>query len=154
METQKIEEFYLIGIALPFKTSNANGQSAIDCGSLWQQFEKGNYQAQIPNKLGNEVFAVYHDYEGDYTLPYAYFIGCKVDPNTPVPIGLTSLTIPSANYSKLTAKGKMPDCVANAWHRIWKSDLPRAYRPDFEIYDERSLDWSNAEVDIYLSTSH
>jgi predicted transcriptional regulator YdeE len=45
----------------------------------------------------------------------------------------------------------MPGCMVDKWREIWNSDIPRAYKFDFEIYDERSQDWSDAEVDIYLS---
>lgn len=151
MKVQEIEEFYLIGLSLNDKTSNVNQQAMVDCGNLWQQFEKENIAAKIPNKLGEEIVAVYHDYDGDYTKPYAYFIGCKTEKGTSVPNGLDSLTIPKNSYYKIVAEGKMPDCVANAWIKIWNSDLPRAYTSDFEIYDEQSKDWSKAMVNIYLS---
>lgn len=45
----------------------------------------------------------------------------------------------------------MPDMVAEAWQEIWKSDIKRAYRPDFEVYKERSRDWQNAEAEIFIS---
>ena len=45
----------------------------------------------------------------------------------------------------------MPGCVIDAWKGVWISNIPRSYKMDFEIYDERSQDWSNAEVEIYLS---
>ena len=45
----------------------------------------------------------------------------------------------------------MPDCIVNAWRNIWTAKLDRAYNYDFEIYDERSKDWNNAEADIFLS---
>jgi predicted transcriptional regulator YdeE len=146
-----IEEINLIGLALKTKTSNLNEQAMIDCGNLWQQFIKENIASQIPGKLNEEVLAVYHNYEGDYTKPYSYFIGCKIKKGTPVPIELDSLNIPANTYQKITAKGQMPDCVANAWREIWDTDLPRAYDADFEVYNEKSADWENAEVDIYLS---
>jgi predicted transcriptional regulator YdeE len=151
MSKVEIEEINLIGLPLNGKTSNANGQSGIDCGNLWQQFEKGQYSEKIPGKLSEEIYAVYHQYEGDYTKPYSYFIGCKVSPGTEVPEGLISLVINSGTYQKILAKGKMPDCVADAWREIWSSDISRKYEADFEVYDERSRDWSKAEVDIYLS---
>jgi predicted transcriptional regulator YdeE len=88
---------------------------------------------------------------GDYTQPYSYFIGCEVPESTTVPTGLDSLTIPAGTYQPIKLKGKMPDMVAEAWQKIWQSDIKRAYRPDFEIYDERSKDWQNAEADIFLS---
>ena len=151
MNKIELEEITLIGLSLKTKTTNANGQSAIDCGSLWQEFEKENYVNKIPGKLNDEVLAVYHQYEGDYTRPFSYFIGCKVKAGSEVPQGLDSLIIPKGNYQKINAKGKMPDCVANAWKEIWSSGIPRAYQADFEVYDEKSRDWSNAEVDIFLS---
>jgi predicted transcriptional regulator YdeE len=45
----------------------------------------------------------------------------------------------------------MPDCVADTWKEIWNSNIPRAYQADFEVYDERSKDWSKAVVEIFIS---
>ena len=115
------------------------------------QFEKENYAVKIPGKVSGEILAVYHDYEGDYTQPFSYFIGCKVNGDAEVPPGMDSLIIPKGNYQKIIARGKMPDCIANAWKEIWASHISRAYKADFEVYDERSKDWNNAEVDIYVS---
>lgn len=147
----KLESVRLIGIALPSKTTNENNQSMKDGGELWTRFEKEEIVSKIPNKVSDKVVAVYYDYEGDHTQPFSYFIGCKVEEGTHVPDNLHSLIIPSGSYQKVTAKGEMPGCIAKKWREIWESDIPRAYQTDFEIYDERSQDWSNAEVDIYLS---
>jgi predicted transcriptional regulator YdeE len=151
MNKVEIEDIHLIGLSLKTKTMNANGQSGIDCGNLWQNFEKGNFAEIIPNKPGDEIFGVYSQYEGDHTKPFSYFVGCKVKPGTEPPEGLESLTIPKGTYHKINTKGKMPDCVANAWKDVWTSNIPRAYQIDFEVYDERSKDWNDAEVDVYLS---
>ena len=151
MSKVEMNDIYLIGLALKTKTVNSNGQSGFDCGNLWQEFEKGNYLETIPNKLGVDIFGVYYQYEGDSTKPFSYFIGCKVKSNAQVPQGLESLTIPKGTYHKITAKGKMPNCVANAWKEIWTSNIPRTHQIDFEIYDERSKNWNDAEVDVYLS---
>ena len=101
MNKLELEEIQLIGLALKTKTFNANGQSAIDCGNLWQDFTNGNYAGKIPGKLNSDILAVYHQYEGDHTKPYSYFIGCKVNANTPVPPGMDSLNIPAAQYQKI-----------------------------------------------------
>lgn len=146
-----LDGFNLIGLSLGKKTSNANGQSALDCGSLWQRFESGHYANNIPGKLGDEIIAVYHEYEGDHTKPFSYFIGCKVMPGTALPAGMDRLAVPAGSYHSFTAKGEIPGCIADTWKRIWNSDLPRAYRSDFEVYGERSKDWSDAEVDIFIS---
>ena len=151
MNPIELGEAKLIGLALKGKTTNINEQSSIDCGNLWQEFEKGKYAEKIPNKLTDEILAVYHQYEGDYTEPFSYFIGCKVKADTEVPAGLETLTIAKGIYQKIDARGKMPDCVINAWKEIWVSDIPRSYKMDFEVYGDRNKDWSNAEVEVYLS---
>lgn len=153
MNKIELEETKLIGLALRTKTTNEMGQSGIDCGNLWQKFEKENYVDKIPNKLSDEILAVYYQYEGDHTKPFAYFIGCKVRNDTEVPQGLESLIIPKGTFQKINSKGKMPDCVANTWKEIWSSNIPRAYQADFEVYDERSKDWNNAEVDFFVSVN-
>ncbi|NEU10494.1 AraC family transcriptional regulator [Flavihumibacter sp. R14] len=143
--------FKLIGLQLDKKTSNEAGQSSHDCGSLWQKFESEDYFKRVPGKLTDEIFAVYFDYEGDHTRPFSYFIGCQVEDSTEVPEGMSSLNIPRGNYTRLTTNGPMPDCVADAWEEIWKSRIERRYSYDFEVYGDKSRDWSNAEVEIYLS---
>ena len=151
MDKTKKPEFKLIGLKLDKKTTNEGGQSSIDCGNLWQKFETQNFEGRILDKLSNEIYAVYFDYEGDYTKPFSYFIGCKVKIDSDAPQGMDNLIIPAGSFTKVIAKGKMPDCVANSWKDIWSSKTERAYKYDFEIYDERSKDWSNAEVEIFVS---
>jgi len=145
------KDFKLTGLKLDKKTFNANGQAAVDCGSLWQHFMGDAVANKITNKLSTDIYAVYFEYDGDHTQPYSFFIGCKVHPDAETPKGLDSINIPNQNYTVVTAKGKMPDCVANAWQDIWKSNIDRAYGFDFEVYNELSADWENAVVDIYLS---
>src|SRR6476660_8176215 len=154
MNRVELEETKLVGLALKTKTSNINDQSSVDCGNLWQEFEKGNYAQIIPNRMTDEILAVYHQYEGDHTKSFSYFIGCKVKPDTEIPAGLETLTIAKGTYQKIDAKGKMPDCVINAWKEVWVFNIPRSYEMDFEVYDERSKDWNNAEVEVYLSVEN
>ncbi|QNK63643.1 AraC family transcriptional regulator [Pedobacter sp. PAMC26386] len=152
MNQIELRKIQLIGLSLKGKTTNENDQSSIDCGHLWQEFMSKGIAAQVRGKITDEVLAAYHDYEGDHTQPYSFFIGCKVNPGSEVPEGLESLTIPSGSYEKIVTRGKFPDCIANTWREIWKSDTPsRAYQVDFEVYDERAADWNNSEVDIFLS---
>ena len=153
MNKIKKNEFKLIGLKLDKQTTNQNEQSSHDCGNMWQKFEKENFVEKIPNKLSDEIYAVYFEYEGDYTQPFSYFIGCKVKIDSEVPNGMNSLFLPAENYSKIIAKGKMPHCVSDSWKNIWASNIDRAYNYDFEVYDERSKDWNNAEVEIFVSLS-
>lgn len=154
MEKTAREEFQLIGLSLGRKTSNEAGQSGIDCGNLWQKFEMGGFVHRIPNSVNKAIYAVYFDYEGDHNKPFSYFIGCKVEPGTMVPAGMESLTIPPQNYSVVIARGEMPDCLTESWSKIWKSAIDRTYQFDFEIYDDRSRDWDDAEVEIFVSSKN
>ena len=140
-----------MGLSLT-KKPNSGGQSNIDCANLWQKFEKENFASQISNKISDEIYAVYFDYEGDHTQPFSYFIGCKVKTHPEFAPGIDTLMIPAQSYSKFIAKGKMPGCISDSWKDIWDSKIERAYKFDFEVYDERSKDWNNAIVDIFVST--
>jgi len=145
------DEIKLIGIILEKKTTNTSGQSAIDCGNLWQKFLSEGIANLIPGKIKDEILAVYFNYEGDYTKPFSYFIGCRVSDKQIIPNGLTGLIIPALKFQVFSAKGRMPECIAKAWENIWKSNINRAYRFDYEVYGEKSLDFENAEIEIFLS---
>lgn len=153
MEKTIIPEFKLVGLQLNKKTTNEDGQSRLDCGNLWQKFEAENYAERIPSKLRDAIYAVYFGYDGDYTKPFSYFIGCKVEIGTEVPPDMVSLNLPEQDYIKVLAKGKMPDCISNCWRDIWKSKIDRAYKYDFEIYEERCKVWNDAEVEILVSVN-
>ena len=146
-----METFKLLGIKLDRKTTNENGQSGKDCGELWQYFMENNIFSLIPHKNSDNIYAVYYEYESDEKGLFSYFIGCRVAGDTVKPADLDEVIIPRQTYHKITAKGPMPDCVAEAWRNIWNPPLNRRFGYDFEVYGERSRDWSKAEVDIFLS---
>jgi predicted transcriptional regulator YdeE len=150
MNKVSLASFTLIGLALPHKTTNENNQASTDCGGLWQQFLTGKYQEKIPGKLSEDVYAVYHSYDGDFTQPYSYFIGCKVQPGTMAPEGLQRLEIVGGDYQPFVAKGKMPDCIVDTWKEIWNSKINRAYKTDFEVYNENSKNWNDAVIEVFI----
>jgi predicted transcriptional regulator YdeE len=147
----EIEHFRLTGIALKNKTSNQNGQSNADCGTLWQAFEEGDYFNKIPDRFSDEIIAVYYAYEGDQTKPFSYFIGCKTTAEEGVPENMQSMIISKGSYYKITATGILPACVSTAWKSIWDTGITRCFQSDFEIYAHRSKYWNNASVDIFIS---
>jgi predicted transcriptional regulator YdeE len=99
---------------------------------------------------------VYTEYATDHTGEYTYFIGEEVDASAEVPEGLSTITVPQQNYAKFTTEsGQMPAVCINAWMDIWKmtsEDLgsDRAFKADFEVYDERALNPANTVLDIYI----
>ena len=154
MDSISLPPFRLTGLSLGHKTTNAKGQSGKDCERLWQQFEEKNYRETIAGKITDAVYAVYYNYEGDYEHPFSYFIGCKVKAGMPVPDGLTELIIPGGNYQLIEARGKMPGCIADAWQQVLQSGINRAYGFDIELYDQRSKNWNDATVDLFVSVGN
>lgn len=149
MENIKLEAFTIVGIAV--KTTNENGQSAIDIDALWQKFMGEGILEKIPNKIDYAIYSVYTDYEGDYTKPYTTVLGCKVSNNSSIPDDMVAINIDATNYSKYTTKGNLQDgIVYNEWTKIWNNDLNRSYKADFEVYGEKAQDPTNAEVEIFI----
>lgn len=146
-----LDTFKIIGISV--RTTNENGQAAIDIPALWNRFFTEGIPAKIAAKLSEDLYCVYTDYEKDHTKPYTTLLGYKVQSNAVVPDGLTEKTIGAQQYDVKPAKGKMAEgFVFKAWQEIWASDMPRAYTADFEIYGAKAPDPENAEIDIYIAT--
>lgn len=146
-----LTSFKVSGIST--RTTNQQGKAAKDIPALWQEFMEGHISEMLPGKLDQDVYCVYTDYEGDHNLPYTVVIGHKVNPDETVPKGLNSVFVQKSNYVKKTAKGDLTKgaAVIDAWMEIWNSDIPRSYTSDFEVYGDKSMDPSNAEVDIFVA---
>lgn len=142
---EQIKSFKIIGIKT--ETTNQNGKSAEDLGKLWERFYTENISNQISNKKGSEIYAIYTDYETDYTGKYTAIIGMKVNSLDQIPNGLIGQEFNGGKFRKFVAKGQMPNAVIETWKEIWENDkeLNRKYTTDFEIYGE------NSEVEIYIS---
>ncbi|WP_281980421.1 GyrI-like domain-containing protein [Tenacibaculum mesophilum] len=152
MSTGQKEPFYVIGISV--RTTNENQQAAKDIPALWQRFMSENIVEQIPNKLSNEVYVVYTDYESDYTKPYTTIIGCKVSEIGNIPEGVMSKKIAVPNYKTYVAKGSLTEnIVYNKWLEIWNEDINRAYTSDYELYGAKASDPTNAEVEIFIGVN-
>ncbi|MGC2529391.1 MAG: GyrI-like domain-containing protein [Candidatus Acidiferrum sp.] len=147
--------FIVIGISA--RTSNAkesSGQGVI--GEQWTRFLKDGLLNKIPNKVDRNILAVYTDYESDANGPYTYILGARVSSTDDIPPGMISTKVPSGRYAVFTSeKGPVERVVPGTWRRIWtvpKSSPGgnRAYLADFELYDQRTADPQNSQVDIYI----
>lgn len=152
MSNQIIQKFYVIGIAT--RTTNENGQSAKDIEMLWTRFWGEEIQKQIPNKVNEDIYAVYTDYETDFTKPYTTIIGSAVSSLENIPNGFVGITIETTTYQKFISKGKMPEAIFNTWLEIWgdkQLNLKRSYKADFTIHGKKYYDGDHAEVETYLA---
>ncbi len=148
---EKIESFKIIGVAT--ETSNQNGQNAEDLGNLWGKFTTGNLMQTIPNTTGNEIYAIYTDYESDFRGSYTAILGLKVSSLDTIPDGLIGRAFEAGNFKKFTAKGIIPNAVIDTWEEIWTDDkqLKRKYTYDFELYGNKSQNEENSEVEIFIA---
>lgn len=148
----QISSFKIVGVSV--RTTNIDGQSMADMGQLWNRFYSEDIISAIPNKINDDVYAVYTDYDTDYRGGYTALIGCKVNALDSIPQGLIAREFKGGKYIKHVAKGKMPDAVINQWNAIWEkeTELNRKYTADFEVYGQKSQDPHNAEVEVYIAT--
>jgi predicted transcriptional regulator YdeE len=146
--------FEVIGIAS--RTTNqkeATGEGEIP--KLWQQFFAKAIPSQIPNTTGPNLYAVYSDYASDRNREYTYLVGAPVRPRSAPPNGMVAKQVSAGSYAVFTSgKGPVAKVIPAAWQQIWQLEqtgkLKRAYKTDFEVYDQRAQDPQNAQVDIYV----
>lgn len=152
MNKINIKAFKIIGVSV--RTTNENGQSSKNIGALWNTFMTEGILDKIPNKISNEIYSIYTDYESDHTKPYTTILGCKVENIDKIPEGMIAKTVDGGNYTKFVAKGDMTKgaSVYKEWMKIWQMDLQRTYTADFEVYGEKAQNPTDAEVDIFIAT--
>jgi len=150
------QQFSIIGIEA--RTTNAkemSNQGVI--GKQWQRFFQEQVLQKISDKADQNIYAVYTDYASDRNGEYSFVIGAKVNRKSAVPPGMVRKIIPAGDYAVITSdKGPVNKVVVAAWQQIWaledKAALGggRAYKADFEMYDQRAADPQNSQVDIYI----
>lgn len=147
-----IEAFSIVGISL--RTDNSDFEKLTsDLQGLWSRFFSENIADKIPNKINADIYCVYTDYEGDWTKPYSALLGCRVANLDNIPVGLIRKSFDRGLYKQFIAQGNLlQGVVLDTWKHIWSEDanLPRTYIADFEVYSEKSRNFENAEVDIFI----
>jgi predicted transcriptional regulator YdeE len=150
------KEFSVIGIEA--RTNNAKEMT--NDGVIprqWSKFFAEGVLAKVPNKVDPTIYAVYTDYASDRNGDYTFFIGAKVSDTSATPAGMVAKKVPAGKFAVVaSARGRVQNVVPQAWQQIWsledKSQLggARSYKADFEIYDQRSRDPQDSQVDIYV----
>lgn len=150
-EKHFIEPFKIVGISV--RTSNTSGKAAEKLGALWGRFFEDQIGGKISGKVSEDIYAIYTDYESNYTGEYTCLIGYRVDSLVTIGEGLEARSFEGSEYSKFIAQGKMPEAVVSTWQEIWVKDeeLERKYAADFEVYGAKSQQGDNSEVDIFIA---
>lgn len=146
-----IQKPSMIVVGIECRTSNAPEDGPHDIPRLWGQFYSEKIVNQIPNKVSNEVIALYCDYEGDYTQPYSFVIGCPVGSVDNVPEGMVVKIIPAGSYAIFHAVGEYPTSLIETWGNIWNTELKRTYTGDYELYGDKFVSGSPKEVEVLIA---
>lgn len=158
-----IEQPALTVVGISARTTNrAEMQGNGEIPKLWARWMQQNLAASVPHRTETNLLAVYTDYESDENGAYTYVVGAQVnaaaEPSAKLelPEGMVAVNIPAGRYAVLTsAKGPIYEVVPAIWQRIWslspeQSGGQRAFRADFEVYDHRSSNPQDAEVEVHL----
>jgi predicted transcriptional regulator YdeE len=147
--------FYVAGWVV--RTCNADevsGKGKI--GALWQRTMQQKLVAQIPHRGDGDLMVVYSHYASDENGDYDYLLGARVSSVENLPAGVTWRKVePGAYAVVLTEKGQMPGVLQAAWARIWKMSAAelggkRRFLTDYEVYDKRSANPADAQVEIHV----
>lgn len=133
-QVEQIESFKVIGISV--ETTNENGKAIEDLGALWQKFFHQNVSEKVPNKLSEDVYSLYTDYETDYTGKYTAIIGLRVSSLKSIPEGMIGREFNGGVYKKFITASEESDAVVDVWKEVWAKDkeLNRQYTVDFEVH--------------------
>ncbi|HLH03779.1 MAG TPA: GyrI-like domain-containing protein [Bryobacteraceae bacterium] len=132
------DSFVVVG--LEARTSNAREMTSDGViPKLWQQLMGKNLLAKIPNRTGNEVIALYTDYQSDKDGAYTYLLGARVSAADAMPDGMKARTVPAGDYAVFEKHGNLAnDAVVGLWKQVWalenEHQLARAYRTDYEVH--------------------
>jgi predicted transcriptional regulator YdeE len=158
MEPRVVEQLEFSVIGIQVRTSNAKevtGGGAIP--KQWARFFSEGIADKIPNKLDSTIYAIYTAYASDRDGEYDFIIGMRVSSVSTVPPGMVAKTVPKGKYSVVTsAKGPVAQVVPKAWQQVYSLDDNeqlgghRAYKADFELYDQRSQNPQDSQVDLYV----
>ncbi|CAN5303762.1 hypothetical protein BH09BAC6_BH09BAC6_36680 [soil metagenome] len=141
--------FNVIGISV--RTINKDGQSQQDIGALFGAFLGGNLASQINDKISDDIYCVYTDYETDHTGYYTCILGCKAHTLARIPAGFVGVTVPAGSYRHYQVKGALPQSVGNAWLQIWETEPNRRFTADYDVYGVNAQNPDDAEMDIYVA---
>lgn len=138
-------------IGLELRTTNDNSRSFYEIPPFWEKFIKNNYAAKIPNKINNDIYAVYTHFENqgkNNQGMYSLIIGYRAEGCTSIPAGLVSVTIPSGHYRVFTVPGGRADKVGETWQSIWA--IPNDEKTNWSFCCEFEHYKESGEIDIFI----
>ena len=130
-EMRACDDFQVIGMSLDCNFENIEGVPA-----LWARFAAREHELEREPPIGYGVC-----YGADADGNFTYMAALEVDPDTPVPDGMSRMAIPAGRYAMFVHEGHISD-IGKTIYSIWNKSLPDLgleprEAPDFERYDGR-----------------
>lgn len=141
----EVDTFDVVGISIVTDSTKATA----DINGLWERFFKESVGQYVPDKVNDNIYAVYSDYEGDHEKPYRITIGYRVS-GCVTPDHMTRICVIDQQYAILSAAGEQPKALIETWEAVWSGDLPRSFKTDFELYGPRFFEDGINEVLIHI----
>jgi len=138
--------FTVVGIFVRTNFENAKQ----DINATWNTFFKNNISEKILHKENNDVYALYYNYEGDYTQAYSYLVGYRVTSTKGISEDFKRIMVPAQTYARFQITGEYPKNLIKTWMYIWGEDFHRSYNVDFEVYPENFDPNHNPNLELYL----
>lgn len=143
----EIDGFWVSGISIVTDNSKATD----DINKLWEKFFNESVGQQISNKVNDNIYAVYSDYEGDHEAPYRLTIGYRLESSPSNDTNKFHLVkCQSGDYALMSAAGEQPKALIETWKAIWSGNLDRSFATDFELYGPRFFEAGVNEVLIHV----
>ena len=138
------EPIHVVGIEL--RTNNNDAFREIP--AHWQRFYQENTMEKIVERMSNDVYAVYTNFEHEGRSndgTYSFIIGAQVKASTRAPHSLTSAVIPASKRAVFEVPTGQPEKVGESWMEIWKlGELNKSYISDYEHYKK------TGEIEIHI----
>lgn len=135
MHTRTLDQAITV-IGIELRTTNLDAMQTIP--PLWQRFAQEGVLAALPQRLNDDVLAVYTHFEhagSSNTGLYSLVIGAAVPATAPVPDGMVRVVIPASRRVEFAVPSGRFDLVGPAWQTIWAhTELPKTYVAEYEHY--------------------
>ncbi len=152
----QLPSMHLAGIVMASNDGITKDVATAEVGSIIAAAHKNGWCERIWNrKSPGKTYVTHTTYQRGGKEEYRYFIGEEVD-FLRQPVRVATTWVVPQTYVKLTSEaGSMQEVRVNMWDKINKMTSTelggeRIYIADFEVYDERANDLSNAVLDIYI----
>ena len=141
--TQK-KSILIVGIEL--RTSNLEAMQTIP--PFWQKFYQEGILQKISNKVSDNVFAVYTNFENEGKNNegiYSLIIGAEVTEVQALPKNFVSTIVKPSKRAVFEVEKGHPEKVGEKWQEIWgMTDLEKSYISDYELY------FPSGEIEIHI----